>query len=264
MQIMTKKQVTKLMTKMMTKLKSVIVPMLIMVFIFTGCGAGASDSVSMEKVTMADEIAGEISENAIPAEAYVYSSLSFNAPEGMVPDKDNTETKSFYLSEATNDLSFVGYQRRDNTGKISYDTMSLDDFKAAFVDQLGVEPIVNRFIKEVKDGYFKIDIGVCYSVAGINYTCTEYIFVTDAYIFSVTYCQDARSNWLNAYKESAEGIMLVSVVDSIKDKDMPGEIVEDMNATDDEENAEENNDNNENNNEEDNMQETETVSDNAE
>lgn len=176
-------------------------------------------------VTFADEIAADVSENVIPQEATVFTSVSFNIPGDMVPAEGNTDTKAFYLSPSSNDLSFVAYQRRDNSGKITYKTMSEEDFRVAFKDNLGVEPNVRSFDKEIKDGYFKISIYLGYEVAGIGYSCREYVFVTDEYIFSVAYCQDSRTEWLEEFANSTDSISLVSVVGSKIDRLVPGELV---------------------------------------
>lgn len=196
-----------------------------MLFSFTACGKGGTNDSSVSSMTLAEEMAGDISENVVPMEATIYTKIEFNIPDGMVEDTDNTDTKAFYLSASSNDLSFVAYQRRDNSGKITYDTMTEEDFKSAFLDQLGVSPNIRSFDKEIKDGYFKISINLGYSVAGIGYACNEYIFVTDEYIFTVTYCQDSRTDWHDAFKNSVDSISLVSVVGSKLDRLTPGELV---------------------------------------
>ena len=101
----------------------------ILVLIFSGCG---NKSVSDNVVTMADEMATEISENAVPVEAAYYSSVSFDIPEGMVPSEENTDVKAFFLAEPSDDYSFISYQRRDNIGNITYDTMSSEHGKIVF------------------------------------------------------------------------------------------------------------------------------------
>lgn len=198
-----------------------------MILLITACGKTdvTEENVSDNKVTIADELTSEISENVVPAEAMVYSTVSFNIPEGFVADEDNTDTKAYYLSQATSDLSFIAYQRRDNSGKITIDTMTEDDFKNAFIDQLGVKPDIVSYEKMDKDFYFRILVDLKYSVAGISYDCREYIFVTDDYIFTVTYCIDMRDDWVDAFIASADSISFVSVMGTVVDKDVEGIVV---------------------------------------
>lgn len=197
-----------------------IAAFMILVLIFTGCG---NKSVSDNVVTMADEMATEISENAVPVEAAYYSSVSFDIPEGMVPSEENTDVKAFYLAEPSDDYSFISYQRRDNIGNITYDTMSLDDFRNAFIDQIGVSPRIMTFIREDKGKYSKISIDVNYSVTGIDYTCNEYVFITDKYIITLVYCLDEKFDWKEKYDRSVKSISVESVAGNIIDRITPAQ-----------------------------------------
>lgn len=197
-----------------------IIAILLFVLLMAGCGK-ADNNISDNKVTMAEEISADISENVVPIEATYYSSISFNIPEGMVVSEENVENRLFYLAESSEDYSFISYQRRENTGNISCDTMSLDDFKSAFVDQLGVTPVIKTFIREEKANYSKITIKLSYSVTGINYTCFEYVFITDKYIFTLAFCQDNRFDWVTKFEKSVESISVENTVGNIIDRITP-------------------------------------------
>ena len=61
-----------------------------------------------------------------------------------------------------------------------------------------------------------------YTFGRTTFDATEYIFVTDKYIFTVCYCLDKSSSLSEAFENSAESMTLISVVESVSDNAVPG------------------------------------------
>ena len=106
-----------------------------LVMSLTACGGkGGKSSVSGNTRSVSDEIAETKTEEIIPQEAKDYTSVSFNIPEGLQPDKDNNDYKQYYLSDSIDDLSYIAYSRTDKPEV--YNDLTQADFEESFLNSL--------------------------------------------------------------------------------------------------------------------------------
>lgn len=170
--------------------------------------------------SVSDEIADGISEDAVPVEATIYSSVSFNLPEGYAPDEDNTEELAYYFNDEIDDLSYIAYSKNKST--VDYDNMQEGDYADAFLAQYNVNINFIEFEKQIKEDYYRIRMVYDYSFGDIDYRTTEYLFVTDNYTFTVSFCWDKSSTRTNQFSSAEKSLSLVSVINTIKDSQTPG------------------------------------------
>ena len=170
---------------------------------------------SVSQMSISEEIAAGISEDVIPEEAYYYSSVSFEVPEGMTPDEDNTVTDGYYFAPNVDDLSFITYSRTDRKDGEDYDNLSEETFKGALESQLECSIDISDFSVNVEEGYTLYKVCASYSRNDVLYEFSEYIFVTDDYLFCVDYCLGGTSEMREQFEASERTLKLESIVDSV-------------------------------------------------
>jgi hypothetical protein len=192
-----------------------------LVMSLTACGGkGGKSSVSGNTRSVSDEIAETKTEEIIPQEAKDYTSVSFNIPEGLQPDIGNNDYKQYYLSNRGDDLSYIAYSRSDKP--VIYTPVTQADFEESFLKKYNVEATISEFSEVEKEGYTRTKIVMEYTFGRTTYDATEYIFVTDKYIFTVCYCLDKTSGMSEDFANSADSMTLISVVESVSDNAVPG------------------------------------------
>lgn len=190
-----------------------------------GCGKKSDKKEEKDVKSVSEEIARGVSEDAVPAEALVYTSVSFNLPEGYAPDKDNTENLAYYFNDSIDDLSYIAYSKANKP--VDYHEMTQGDYADAFLAQYNVNINFLQFEKLEKEDYYRIMMMYEYSFGNIDYCTTEYIYVTEDNLFTVCFCWDKRSSRENEFNKCADTIVLCSVVNTINDSKTPGKNVTD-------------------------------------
>ena len=177
------------------------------------CSCGGSETGDPQ-MTVSQEIAADVPENIIPAEAMEYSLLFYPVPEGFAAANDNTDMQAVYVSETQQDYSYISYLRQANDRTLDYMTMTADDYKNMFALSLETEVGVEGCVQEEKDGWRQVDLILTYEKDGISYKTWQYYYITDKYIFSIAYVQAGDAAWENAFLESAAQAMPKSIVES--------------------------------------------------
>lgn len=185
---------------------------LAVISVLTACQSSQPEN---QEVSVSEEIALGVSEDIIPLEAFSYSKLSFDVPEGMEADSDNTVDACYYFATELGDLSYITYSKRAVDASVNYDALNAESYKESLENQLGNEIVVEDFVREDKDGYTLFRAEVSYSNNDNNYNLKEYIFVTDEYLFFIDYCLGGETTLAGAFEESEKSIKLESAVDSL-------------------------------------------------
>lgn len=173
-----------------------------------------NDEAQNPPMTVSQEIAVGISENIIPAEAMEYSLLSYPVPAGFVAANDNTDMEAFYVSETQQDFSFISYNRQPNDHAADYMAMTAEDYKNMLALGLKTEIDLEGCTQEEKEGWQQVGLILSYEKEGISYKIWQYYYITDKYIFSITYAQAGDAVWEEAFLESAAQAMPKSIVES--------------------------------------------------
>ena len=98
--------------KMMNKKGTILLSVVSICVLLVGCNSDGKETVVSENtVSVAEEIAGGVSENVIPQEALTYNGISFPIPEEFVEWEENTDTSRLYVSNVYEDYSFIYYER---------------------------------------------------------------------------------------------------------------------------------------------------------
>ena len=201
--------------------------------IMAACGKKekTGTTASQNSLSVSEEIAQSVSEDVIPVEATQYSSVSFDIPEGFVRDDKSTDSVSYYFNNQIDDLSYIVYGKAEKPD--DYQELTEDKFKEEFCEEYGVSVAFVDFEKQVKDDYYRIVMTYSYSFGKTNYITTEYLFVTDTYLFTVAYCKDTSANSNEQsdtgklFENSAQSLTLVSVVNTVSDNEVEGTDVTD-------------------------------------
>lgn len=195
----------------MVKRYHVILPMMLCLLVVCSCNRTETENPPM---TVSQEIAAGISENIVPAEAMEYSLLSYPVPVGFVPASDNTDMQSIYVSETQQDFSYICYIRQSNDHTVDYMTMTAENYKNMLALSLETEVGLEGCTQEEKDGWQQVELILTYEKDGISFKTWQYYYVTDKYIFSITYAQAGDAAWENAFLEAAAQTMPKSIVES--------------------------------------------------
>lgn len=183
----------------------------------TGCQQAQEGTASSDSISMADEIAQGVSEDAVPMEAKRYTTVSFTIPDGMVPDSSNTVNECYFISEKLDDLSYITYSRNDVFDADWYYNLTEDVYKESFSNNVDAQFNITSFVKSIREDYSRIVISMQYKREGIDFNVKEYIFVTENYLFTIVYAEDARNHWINQFNLSQASLTLESVISSISD-----------------------------------------------
>lgn len=194
-------------------LKKYCVILLLMLCAAAVCACNNNETQN-PPMTVSQEIAVGISENIIPVEAMEYSLLSYPVPAGFVAANDNTDMEAFYLSETQQDFSYISYNRQPNDHAADYMAMTAEDYKNMLTLGLKTEIDLEGCTQEEKEGWQQVDLILSYEKEGISYKIWQYYYITEKYIFSITYAQAGDAVWEEAFLESAAQAMPKSIVES--------------------------------------------------
>ncbi|MBR1471662.1 MAG: hypothetical protein IJ600_08485 [Lachnospiraceae bacterium] len=176
------------------------------------CGK-REEAVSEPTVSLAEEIAGGVSMNVIPAEALEYYTLAYTIPEGFRRTEGSTDTRDVYASETEGDYSYITYIRRENDGQRDYEKLSEADYKASIDESLSVNTVVESMEMSRGDSYLHVKVLASYSGERGRVELTEHVFVTEKYVFEMVYAMDPAFHRAETYAESEEGLHLLNVAE---------------------------------------------------
>lgn len=185
--------------------------------LLVGCGGTGAEDLSGNHISLAEEIAEGVSEDVIPVEATKYTTVSFNIPEGMIADAENTETEQYYLAQDMNDYSFIAYTRSEVIENLDYDSITEADYQESVTANVDSGAVLSGFTKIREAEYLKICFDVQYVKNGVSYYATEYIYVTGDYVFSIVFCQGGTTDWSTAFSESMQSVSLQSVASAVSE-----------------------------------------------
>ena len=177
-----------------------------------GCtGQEEVPAVSGNTLSVAEEIAGGVSQNVIPAEAYEYYALEYQIPEGFVRTPDSTDTLDIYSSEQVNDYSYIIYMRQENDGSTDYRKLTEADYKASLDESLSANTVIESLEQTPGDGYMHAHIVFSSTDDRGKLNLSEHIFITDKYIFEMVYAMDPVFDWKKAFADSEASLKLLNV-----------------------------------------------------
>ena len=192
--------------------KTVVCGAAFLAALLCGCENTNEDpAVSVNTVSVAEEIANGVSENVIPAEALEYYALDYKIPEGFSRTQDSTDTLDIYASDTQNDYSYITYMRQENNGVTDYANLSDADYKAALDKALSVNTVIQSIEKTPGDGNMHVKVIFTYLSEHGKMEVAEHIFITDKYIFEMVYAKDPNNDWKKAFATSEAELRLVNV-----------------------------------------------------
>lgn len=165
-------------------------------------------------MTVSQEIAAGISENIVPAEAMEYWLLSYPVPEGFVAANDNTDMQAIYVSGTQQDYSYINYLRQPNDQMVDYMAMTAEEYQNMLALGLKTEVALEDCTQEEKEGWQQVNLILTYDKDGIHYKTWQYYYITDKYIFSLSFAQAGDASWEDAFLEAAAQTMPKSIVES--------------------------------------------------
>ena len=174
-----------------------------------------AERCSEEPISVSEEMALSVSEESVPDEAYNYTKVSFDVPEGMIADADNTEDSQYFLASDAADLSFISYIKAKKDSNVDFASFTSDSFKNSLENQLQTTVTMKDFMKEEADGYSWFKAVASYTNAENNYELTAYIFVTDEYIFSVDFCLAGTQSSKEAIINAEKSLRLESIAKNV-------------------------------------------------
>ena len=183
-----------------------------MLLLFVGCEKEDTEpAVSVNTISVAEEIANGVSQNVIPAEALEYYALDYKIPEGFVRTPDSTSTLDIYSSEQPGDYSYITYMRLENDGSTDYANLTDADYKTSLDAALSVNTLIQGVEKTQGDGNLHVKVRFTYSGEHGKLEAAEHIFITDKYIFEMVYTRDSGSDWTKAFADSEATLKLINV-----------------------------------------------------
>lgn len=192
----------------------VLIPMLCIMML---CACGKDPADGNNPMTVSQEIAAGVSENVVPEEAFEYSFLSYNIPEGFIAANDNTDMQAIYVSGTQGDRSYICYTRQVNEDLIDYMEMSADDYKDMFSANLGTEVTVEQCRQEEKEGWIQVDLLLAYEQDEIAHKTWQNIYVTDKYVLTIVCVQAGDALWETQFSECVAQAVPRSIVEETAD-----------------------------------------------
>ncbi|MCR5210597.1 MAG: hypothetical protein K6C99_10335 [Lachnospiraceae bacterium] len=140
-----------------------------------------------------------------------YTELEFEVPEKFVASEDNSEIYEMYASPLSTDHSYITYSRKIVSAEDDYSIFTTEDMQDALKSLSGntaVSDFSNEYSEE--DGYRRIKAEVVIRPESDEYHMTEYIYVTDNFVFTLIYMLDtgAEEGWSAEFEKSMSGIEL--------------------------------------------------------
>ena len=189
-------------------------------FMISAFSAGCSDDndINDEKISVSEEIALSVSETAVPQEAYDFTDVTFDIPEGMISASENTDDLKYYLASDAENLSFISSTKQKKEANVDYSFTS-ESYAKSLEGQLGCSVVMNEFLREEHDGYIEYIASVSYENSGNKYDLTAYIFDTSNYLISVNYCLGGNRSCEEAFNTSKSTLSLVSLAKNVSVND---------------------------------------------
>lgn len=191
--------------------------------ILAGCGKSEeNENTQSSTISVSEDIAKQEmeTEETIPEEAKIYATVTFDVPEGMVADVINDEYTGYYFSGEVNNLSYISYTR--NNKPANYQLLTQEQYEESFLKKYDVDVKFLEYDTEDKGDYTRTKMTMQYRFGGVSFFATEYVFVTEQYVFTVCFCEDMSSDMAKAFSKSENTITLNSVVGAIVDSETPG------------------------------------------
>ena len=140
-----------------------------------------------------------------------YTDIEFEVPEKFVPSEDNSEVSAMYASPLSTDHSYISYNRKIVSPDDDYSIFTTEDMQEA-LKSLSANTAVSDFSNEYYEGdeYRRIKAEVVIRPESGEYHMTEYIYITDNFVFTLIYMLDtgAEEGWSAEFEKSMEGIEL--------------------------------------------------------
>ena len=178
----------------------------------TACTSKEPETASENIMTVADEFAEGVSEDVIPIEATMAIELKFDVPSQFRASKSNTDYNETYVSENVNDNSYICYIRQDKDDLADYKLLTEEDYKKAIEQQLDTEITINSMEHANYDEYDKTILDLTYTRNNVKYEVTEFIFITEKYLFTVVYAMDSNAYWQKEFQQSMESIKIENTI----------------------------------------------------
>jgi hypothetical protein len=180
------------------------------VCLLCGCSKeAAGDSASENRISVSEEIAGGVSEDVIPEEAFAYNDMSFPVPEEFVEWEDNTETNRVYISTVPEDYSYISYSRSTRGEGEAIPTE--EEMQAAVQEAFDGGELVSYLVEETED-YVKCAGLITFQNERADFRVWSYTYITEQYVFYVSFAQGGAGDWENTFVRCAEEIVLTNVL----------------------------------------------------
>ena len=189
----------------------------------TACGKKEPETASENTMTVADEFAEGVSEDVVPIEATMAITLTFDVPQQFRPSKSNTDNNETYVSENVNDNSYICYIRQDKDNLADYKLLTEEDYKKAIEQQLDTEITINSMEQTNYDAYDETILDLTYTRNNVKYEVTEFIFITEKYLFTVVYAMDSNAYWQREFQQSMESIKIENTISLMESEEEPSE-----------------------------------------
>ncbi len=186
-------------------------------FVFCGCAKKEPEVIVIDtepEMTLAEELAMAVSQNVIPPEAMEYTGLSYTIPEGFTYSdgdmgKSDVDT---YVSDLNGDGSYICYLRMKNDGSVDYSMLPAISYERDLERQLQVDVEISEYTMEQMEESFHVVIGADFTVGERTYHLRQFLFVTDKYVFSISYVRDMEYDWSAAFATSQSELHLENMV----------------------------------------------------
>ena len=178
--------------------------------LLAACGKkDEAESISGNTVTVsADE---EISVD-MPGlyKAVKYKELFFYIPEAFTADTENNEDREIYASPESSDDSYIMYVRTLNEKEDDYALLTSEDYSSVLSESLSANVAVHDFVNVVSPdtGMRTVKASAVIKKDDSEDHMTEYIYVTDDYVFTLVYMLETGTGWGPEYEKSMQSIEL--------------------------------------------------------
>ena len=175
-----------------------------------GCSSETPASVSVDNTVVVSE--DETVSIDLPGLTGTesYSGLFFYIPEKFVPSFENNEAMEMYASPESADGSYIMYRRDLREKEDDYSIFTIEDYRTALQQSLSGNIAVPEFENTISEdlGIRVINSKVIIDNEDKEFRMTEYIFVSDKYVFTLIYMLDQSSEWSSEFEKSMGSIEL--------------------------------------------------------
>ena len=196
---------------MMNKKGTILLSVVSICVLLVGCNSDGKETVVSENtVSVAEEIAGGVSENVIPQEALTYNGISFPIPEEFVEWEENTDTSRLYVSNVYEDYSFIYYER---SVRRETDCLPTEEEMRAEAEETFAGGVLKSYEVTEQEGYEKSVSEITFTNEdGIAYTMWSYTYLTEEYWFMVQFVEGGIGDWETTFSQCGNEIVLTNVL----------------------------------------------------